>query len=262
MNEENVSSNSSQIDQLKKYAEDLKIVYNSEKQKSKELQIANEQLQNAYLDTIHRLVLAAEYKDEDTGDHIVRMSRYSALVAEKLGLPDKEVKNILYAAPMHDVGKVGIPDNVLLKPGKLTDEEHEVMRSHASIGANILANSKAEIIQVAYQIAISHHERWNGKGYPQGHSGKKIPIVGRIVAIADTFDALTSRRPYKDPYPIEVTIDIIKEERGQQFDPDVVDIFLANMDEILKIKKEVGMSEDVSLSDFSWSERDQADGKK
>lgn len=283
MNEENVSSDTSQITQLKKYADDLAKVYNSEKLKRKELQAtheqlikyaddlnstvsglkaANEQLQEAYLDTIHRLVLAAEFKDEDTGDHIVRMSRYSALVAEKLGLPDKDVKNILYAAPMHDVGKIGIPDNILMKPGKLSDEEHEVMQSHTSIGAKILANSKAEIIQKAQKIAVSHHEKWNGKGYPIGHSGNKIPLVGRITAIADTFDALTSRRPYKDPYPIEVVIDIIKEEREQKLDPDVVDAFLANMDEILKIKKEVGLPEDVSLSDFSWSERDRADGKR
>jgi len=196
-----------------------------------------------------------------TGDYIVRMSRYSALVAEKLGLPDKEVKNILYAAPMHDIGKIGIPDSILTKPDKLTDEEFDIMKTHTSIGAKILANSKAEILQTAQKIAISHHEKWNGKGYPLGHSGTKIPIIGRIVSISDTFDALTSRRPYKDPYPIEVAIKIIKKERGQQFDPDVVDIFLANMDEILKIKNEVGLSKDVSLSDFSWSERDQADGR-
>ena len=282
MSEEKLPTGKDDTAQLKKYADDLASIYNSEKQKRKELQAAheqlvkyandlnstvlklkstNEQLQDAYLDTIHRLVLAAEFKDEDTGDHIVRMSRYSALIAEKLGLPDKEVKNILYAAPMHDVGKIGIPDNILLKPGKLTDEEHEVMQSHSSIGAKILANASAEILQIAQKIAVAHHEKWNGSGYPLGHPGDKIPLTGRIVALADTFDALTSRRPYKDPYPIEVAIDIVKEERWQQFDPDIVDVFLANMDEILKIKKEVGLPGDVSLSDFSWSERDRTDGK-
>ncbi|MGR3179708.1 MAG: HD-GYP domain-containing protein [Candidatus Anammoxibacter sp.] len=275
---ETIANDSSQTEQLKRYADDLAKVYNSEKQKRKELQDAheqlvkyaddlknsvqelkstNKQLEEAYMDTIHRLVLASEFKDEDTGDHIIRMSRYSALVAEKLGLPDKEIKDILCAASMHDVGKIGIPDNILMKPGKLTDEEFAIMKTHASIGANILANAKAEIIQVAQKIAVSHHEKWNGKGYPSGHTGCDIPIAGRIVSIADTFDALTSKRPYKDPYPIEVALDIIRKEHEQQFDPDIVDVFLANIEGILKIKKEVGLAEDVSLSDFSWSERDQ-----
>lgn len=275
----NLPPSPSDAAQLKKYADDLAELYRSEKQKRKELEAANQQLvkfaddlnktvsnlksanmelHDAYIDTIHRLVLAAEYKDEDTGDHIVRMSRYSALMAEKLGLQSKNVQNILYAAPMHDVGKIGIPDNILAKPGKLTDQEHVVMGTHCSIGAKILANSKSEILQLAQQIAISHHEKWNGKGYPQGLSGDKIPVSGRIVGIADVFDALTSRRPYKDPYPVEVACDIIKKERGRHFDPNMVDVFVKNLDEILKIKSEVGLSEDVSLSDFTWSQRDQA----
>ena len=240
--------------QLEKYAHDLAEIYKSEKQKRKELQAANEQLvkfaddlnktvrelQGAYLDTIHRLVLAAEYKDEDTGAHIVRMSHYSALIAEKLGLPGRDVQNILYAAPMHDVGKIGIPDSILMKPGKLTEEEFDLMKIHTTMGAKILANSKSKILQVAEQIALSHHEKWNGKGYPLGLSGDDIPLAGRIVALADVFDALTSKRPYKNPFPVKVAIDIIKKERGQHFDPDVVDIFLENIDEILKIKSEAG----------------------
>ena len=240
--------------QLEKYAHDLAEIYKSEKQKRKDLQAANEQLvkfaddlnktvkelQGAYIDTIHRLVLAAEYKDEDTGAHIVRMSYYSALIAEKLGLQAKDVQNILYAAPMHDVGKIGIPDSILMKPGKLTEEEFDLMKIHTTIGAKILANSKSKILQVAEQIALSHHEKWNGKGYPLGLSGDDIPLAGRIVALADVFDALTSKRPYKNPFPVKVAIDIIKKERGQHFDPDVVDIFLENIDEILKIKSEAG----------------------
>lgn len=240
--------------QLEKYAHDLAEIYKSEKQKRKDLQAANEQLvkfaddlnktvkelQGAYIDTIHRLVLAAEYKDEDTGAHIVRMSYYSALIAEKLGLQAKDVQNILYAAPMHDVGKIGIPDSILMKPGKLTEEEFDLMKIHTTIGAKILANSKSKILQVAEQIALSHHEKWNGKGYPLGLSGDDIPLAGRIVALADVFDALTSKRPYKNPFPVKVAIDIIKKERGQHFDPDVVDIFLENIDEILKIKAEAG----------------------
>ena len=269
------------LEQLKKYAKDLVEVYGSEKEKREKLEAANQQiikyaddlnktisdlkaanqeLQEAYLDTIHRLVLAAEYRDEDTGDHIMRMSRYSALLAEKLGLPAGEVQNTLYAVPMHDVGKIGIPDGILLKKGRLTDKEFQVITSHTTIGANILAESNAETLRVAHQIALCHHEKWNGKGYPQGLSGQNIPLLGRIVALADTFDALTSRRPYKDPYPVEVACDIIKKERGQHFDPDVVDIFFENLDEILKIKSEVSPVKDMGLSDFSWSERDESEG--
>ncbi|MBW2678848.1 MAG: HD domain-containing protein [Deltaproteobacteria bacterium] len=271
--EKNKSSvGSSDLDQLKKYADDLSKVYQSEKEKRKELQTANKQLvkfaddlnktvkelQEAYLDTINRLVLAAEYKDEDTGDHIVRMSRYSALIAEKMGLSRKEAQDILYAAPMHDVGKIGIPDNILMKPGKLTDEEFDTMKTHHTMGATILAESKAEILRIAQVIAISHHEKWNGRGYPRGLAGDKIPIAGRIVGLADVFDALTSKRPYKIPYPVEVAVDIIQKERGEHFDPDVADVFLENIDEFVKIKEEVGSAEDVSFADFLRSERDQA----
>ncbi len=278
MTMDNVREGSPDFNQLQEYAKDLAAVYKSEKEKRKELGRANRQLMNyaealnktvgtlkksnaelqeAYLDTIHRLVLAAEYKDEDTGDHISRMSRYSSLIAEKLGLPDLEVENILYAAPMHDVGKIGIADSILMKPGKLTDAEFDTMKSHATVGAKILANSKAKILQLAQQIAVSHHEKWNGRGYPQGHSKDKIPLVGRIVAVADTFDALTSRRPYKDPYPIEVACDIIEKEKGEHFDPELADIFLKHIDVVLAIKTEADSS--VAVSDFSWSERDRAE---
>ncbi len=281
MAKNNLPSETSNIDQLKKYADDLNKVYKSEKQKRKELQAANKQLvkyaddlsktftelkaayqelQEACLDTIHRLVLAAEYKDEDTGDHIVRMSRYSALIAEKLGLPAEEVQNIQYAAPMHDVGKIGIPDSILMKPGKLTDDEFEIIKTHTTMGAKILANSKAEILKIAELIALSHHEKWNGKGYPQGLASDTIPLAARIVGLADVFDALISKRPYKDPFPVEVALDIIKKERGEHFDPAVVDVFLENIDEFVKIKEGVGPAEDVSMTDFTWSERDQAGG--
>ncbi|MCD6153430.1 MAG: HD domain-containing protein [Syntrophobacterales bacterium] len=274
MGKNSLLADSSDADQLRKYARDLAEVYKSEKQKRKELDAANQQLtkyaddlnsailklkaanqelQEAYLDTIHRLVLAAEYKDEDTGDHIIRMSRYAALIAEKLGLPDRDVQNILYAAPMHDIGKIGIPDSILMKPGKLTDEEFDTIKTHTAMGARILANSRAKLLKIAEQIAISHHEKWNGKGYPQGLSGDEIPMVGRIVGLADVFDALTSKRPYKDPFPVEVAIDIIKKERGQHFDPDVVDAFLKNINEILKIKSEVASAEHTSLSDCNYS---------
>jgi len=275
MDRDNISSGSLDIDQLKKYAQDFSEVYKSEKAKSRELEaahrqlvkyaedfnknyvdlkVANQELQEAYLDTIHRLVRASEYKDEDTGAHIVRMSRYSALIAQKLGCTAKEVQTILYAAPMHDVGKIGIPDNILMKPGKLTEEEVRIMRTHCTIGANILAYSKAEVLKVAEQIAISHHEKWDGTGYPLGLAGEDIPLVGRIVGIADVFDALTSQRPYRGPYSIEVAIDIITKERGRHFDPRVVDVFLENIDEVLREKEEVNSTQNMVLSDTTGVE--------
>jgi len=183
MDKDNLRPGSIDTDQLKKYAQDFAEVYQSEKEKRKALEASNQQLmkyaddmsktflelkavhqelRESFLDTIHRLVLAAEYKDEETGAHIIRMSRYSALIAEKLGLPAKDVQNILYAAPMHDLGKIGIPDSILLKPGILTDEEFGIVKTHTIIGANILAYSKAEVLQAAEQIALSHHEKWNG----------------------------------------------------------------------------------------------------
>ncbi len=214
------------------------------------------ELDYAYQDTINRLVSAAEYRDEETGDHIVRMSRYCTLIAHKLGLSDEMVKLIRYASPMHDIGKIGIPDNILLKPGRLTDEEFETIKTHTTIGAKILANSKAEVLKVAHEIALNHHEKWNGKGYPRGMEKDKTPVSGRIVGIADTFDALTSKRPYKDPYPLEVALEIIRSERETSFDPEVVDVFLDSIDDIKRIKNEVNENPQVSRENFEWSERD------
>jgi putative two-component system response regulator len=191
----------------------------------------------ASLDTIHRLARAAEYKDENTGAHIQRISQYSALIARKMGLGDNEVENILYAAPMHDVGKIGIPDNILLKAGSLGADEWEIMKKHTVIGAEILRGSEAEFIRLAEVIALTHHEEWDGSGYPQGLKGTEIPLAGRIVAIADVFDALTSNRPYKTSHSVEESMNIIREKRGTQFDPDVVDAFFAVKDEILATRE-------------------------
>lgn len=248
-----------EMSQLKKYANDLAEVYKLEKTRRKELEIVNQELQEAYLDTIYRLSLAAEYKDEQTGGHIMRMGRSSGLIAEKYGLPAEEVQNIRYAAPMHDVGKIGIPDNILMKPGRLSTAEFEIMKTHTTIGATLLTNSKAEILKVAEQIALYHHEKWNGTGYPFGLAGDEIPLVGRIVGLLDVFDALTSIRPYKDPYPVEVALDIIKQGKGEHFDPDLVDILLGNLDKILHIKAEVGNMDTLNgimIKDLRWSERD------
>ncbi len=220
--------------QLKKYASDLRKTVSI-------LKSVNNELQEAYYDTIQRLVLAVEYKDQYTGQHIMRMSRYSALLAQKLGFPEREVLNILYAAPMHDVGKIGIPDSIITSPNKLTHDEFAIMKRHTIIGAEILDNAKSQILIIARQIALSHHEKWNGSGYPYGLKEDKIPLAGRIVALADTFDVLTSKRSYKDPFSTDHAASIIKKEKGNHFDPDIVDVFEKNIDELVKISVEAEM---------------------
>lgn len=206
-------------------------------ERTTELKQAIGRIKLASLDTIHRLARAAEYKDEDTGSHIQRMSQYCTAIARKMGLGDREAENILYAAPMHDVGKMGIPDRILLKTGSLDDDEWEIMKKHTVIGAEILRDSDAEFIRLAEVIALTHHEKWDGSGYPEGLRGLEIPRAGRIVAIVDVFDALTSKRPYKPPYSVDESLDIIRESSGTHFDPDVVDAFLLVKDEILAIRE-------------------------
>lgn len=221
-----------------------------------ETQKAHAELRQSYIDSIHRLVMASEFKDEDTGDHIVRIGEYCTLMAKKLGLSDNFIEIIYYAAPMHDIGKIGIPDKILLKPGKLTKEEFETIKTHTTIGARILSRSNSKILQMAHDIALNHHEKFNGKGYPNQICDMEIPISGRICAIADTFDALTSKRPYKDPYPPEVTLDIMKKERGEHFDPDILDIFIKDFDEFMAIRGEIGPNDADGFMDFMLSERD------
>ncbi len=198
---------------------------------------AHVNLKHASLTTIYHLSRAAEYKDEDTGEHIRRMSNYAAAIGRQMNLGERVVEGILYAAPMHDIGKLGVPDRVLLKPGKLDAEEWEIMKQHTVIGANILEGGKTEFIRLASVIALTHHEKWNGSGYPRGLAGKKIPLVGRITALADVFDALTSRRPYKEAMSFGEALEIIKKESGAHFDPKVVEAFLAIEDTILQIKE-------------------------
>ncbi|MCF6248070.1 MAG: response regulator [Desulfobacula sp.] len=218
---------------------------------------SHNELRKAYIDSIHRLVMASEFKDEDTGDHIVRIGEYSSMMATKLGWPQQEVEIIGYAAPMHDVGKIGIPDKIMLKPGKLTYEEFAIMKTHTTIGARLLSRSDSEILKMAREIALCHHEKYNGQGYPNRISGEEIPVSGRIVAIADTFDALTSKRPYKDPYPPEMAFDIIQKEKGEHFDPRITDLFVDHFDEFLKIRETIGEFGEVDLVNFMLSERDQ-----
>jgi len=193
---------------------------------------ALEKIKTASLDTVYRLARAAEYKDEDTGAHVERMSHYSSAIARGMNLDDEFVEQILWAAPMHDIGKIGIPDRVLQKPGKLDDDEWVIMRQHTTIGAEILKDASADFIKLAEAIAISHHEKWDGSGYPQRLKGSDIPLAGRIVAMADVFDALTSERPYKNPFPLEKSFAIIKEGQGSHFDPEVVNAFFTIEDEI------------------------------
>jgi putative two-component system response regulator len=200
------------------------------------LQEALHKVQATTLDTIHRLSRAAEYRDEDSGDHLQRVSHYAAAVARQLGQPESFTQMLLYAVPMHDVGKIGIPDRILLKPDRLDAEEAHVMRMHVEIGASILSGSDADVLQMAESIALTHHEKWNGTGYPHGLREEAIPLVGRIVAIADVFDALGSQRPYKAAFPHEESMAIIRSERGQHFDPVAVDAFLAVEAEILDAK--------------------------
>lgn len=208
---------------------------------------AFEKIKIASLDTIFRLSRAAEYKDTDTGAHIERMSHYSTAIARQMKLNEGFIENILYAAPMHDIGKIGIPDAVLQKPGKLDDAEWVIMRRHTTIGAEILKDSKVEFMQFAEEIALTHHEKWDGTGYPNKMKGTEIPLGARIVAMADVFDALTSERPYKKPMELEKSLSIITEGRGTHFDPDVVDAFLAIKEEIagsLSWWKFIGSDED------------------
>ncbi len=215
-------------------------------QRTKQLRQAFQNLEAFSLDSIYRLTRAAEYKDEDTGAHIKRMSHYSAAVARQMGLSEDVIRRILYAAPMHDVGKLGIPDRILLKPGKLDRDEWEIMKQHTTFGGKILEGAKAGYLRLGEVVALTHHEKWDGSGYPRGLKGKEIPGVGRIVAIADVFDALTSKRPYKEPFSLEKSFAIIEEGRGNHFDPAVVDAFLAIKDEILSIRERY-KDEDASL---------------
>ncbi len=189
------------------------------------LEDAYEQIKKGYLDTVTRLTLAAEYRDKETGGHISRISLYSRLLAEKAGLSEKEVTALCKASPMHDVGKIGIPDNILLKQGSFTEDEYSVMQTHCEIGANILHNPGSVVLKTAMDIALNHHERWDGSGYPGKREKTGIPISGRIVHIVDMYDALRSKRPYKAAFDHKKTIDIMDTQESHGFDPALYRIF-------------------------------------
>ena len=195
-----------------------------------------EELHHTRLQVVQRLGVAAEYRDEETGSHILRMSHTCALLARRAGWNEAQCDLILNASPMHDIGKIGIPDAVLLKPGKLDPHEWAIMQSHAAIGARLLDGDDSGLMCMARDIALTHHEKWDGSGYPNGLAGEAIPQAGRIAALADVFDALTSERPYKKAWSVEAAVDLIKENSGRHFDPALVPIFLDELQGILDIR--------------------------
>ena len=185
-----------------------------------------EELRETRLQIVQRLGRAAEYKDNETGMHVIRMSHFSQLLALAAGCSPAWAEDLLNAAPMHDVGKIGIPDAVLRKPGPLDADEWATMRRHPEIGAEIIGEHPSGVLQLAREIALAHHEKWDGSGYPRGLAGEAIPLSARIVAIADVFDALTTRRPYKEPWPVQDALDHITAQAGQHFDPALVPLFV------------------------------------
>jgi putative two-component system response regulator len=191
------------------------------------LEAIQEELKMAQLDVIERLALAGEHHDDDTGAHTRRVARSCQRIAQKLQLPDGQTELIFRAAPLHDVGKIGVSDAILLKPGKLTNDEFDTMKKHCAIGAQLLSNGQSDFLQTARSIALSHHERFDGTGYPHKLAGSDIPLEGRIVAVADVFDALTSDRPYKKAWPEDEAKAEIEKQAGRQFDPMVVEAFLS-----------------------------------
>jgi len=216
------------------------------------------ELEASRLDVIHCLARAAEFRDDDTGQHVLRVGRYARVIAQQLGFSQRELDILEPAAQLHDVGKIGIADSILLKPGKLTPEEFETMqkhcgfgkkivhqvsndeaqslRKHTDIGGRIMKACSSPILEMARRIALTHHERWDGSGYPLGLAGGDIPLEGRITAAADVFDALSSRRPYKPAFPLQKCFTIMEEGRGTQFDPDILDAFFARRDDIIQIQ--------------------------
>jgi len=202
-----------------------------------------EELRHTRLQVIQRLGRAAEYRDNETGSHIIRMSQFSMLIAQIMGLSQDQCDLILHASPMHDIGKIGIPDHILLKPGKLDPDEWEIMKGHSSIGATLLDGDDSALIRMARSIALTHHEKWDGSGYPRGLVGSEIPIEGRIVAVADVFDALTSERPYKKAWSIDAAVDLIRDSAGSHFDPHIVECFLEVLPKVLAVRTQYSDSE-------------------
>ncbi len=189
------------------------------------------------MEVLSRLAAAGEFRDNETGLHVQRMSHYTERLAHFMGFDEEECGKLLLASPLHDIGKIGVPDGILLKPGKLTTEEFETIKSHTIIGGKILEGSDYPLLELARLIALTHHEKFDGSGYPNGLKGEEIPIEGRIVAVADVFDALTSSRPYKPGWPIDRAVTLLKDGAGSHFDPEVVKHFVNNLGTFIAIRE-------------------------
>jgi putative two-component system response regulator len=223
---------------------------NYQKELEQELENRTQSLKEAFgivkataLDTIYRLSRAGEYKDEDCRSHILRMSNIAAAIARNMGMTERTVESILYAAPLHDVGKIGIPDQVLHKSGTLEPDEWEIVKQHTTIGGKILENADSTFLKLGETIALTHHEKWDGSGYPRGLKGTEIPLAGRITAISDVFDTLISKRPYREAKTLEDAYSIIRESDGTHFDPKIVKAFFASEAAILTIMEEYPIAE-------------------
>ena len=206
-----------------------------------------QQVEASLKDTLFRLARAGEFRDSETGNHILRMARYSRLIAEQLGLDPEICELIELASPMHDIGKIGIPDNVLLKQGPLNEGEWEVMKQHTIIGHEILSGSDSKYLRMGASIALNHHEKYDGSGYPYGLQGEEIPIEARIVAVADVFDALTTKRPYKNNWTVQDAVQFLKNNSGFHFDPTCINAFNAQLDKIKHVYKELYDKDNVVL---------------
>ena len=226
---------------VKKYNDLLKdysnLLEKEVEERTKELVEAYYKLDRAYLEVIQRLGRAAEFRDDETGEHTKRVGIMCGVLARELDLDEERAKHIEYATPLHDLGKIGIPDCILLKPGKLTPKEFEIMKKHTIIGAEILKGSEHPVMRIAETVALSHHERWDGKGYPYGLKESEIPLEARICTVIDFFDACTSDRVYRPAMEVDKVLDMIKAERGKAFDPIIVDAFFRCLDEIMKVRE-------------------------
>lgn len=219
-------------------------LYDQNRELELKVQERTRELNETRLEIIKRLGRAAEYKDNETGLHVIRMSHYSRLLGQAVGITGEDLDTLFNAAPMHDVGKIGIADDILRKPGPLSDEEWKDMKCHPLMGAAIIGESTAPLMQAARLIALSHHEKWDGSGYPAGLKGENIPLFGRIIAIADVFDALTTARPYKSAWQVEDALQLLKEQRSKHFDPELVDAFLNILPEVLAIREQFAEQSD------------------
>ena len=235
----NESEKKAAYSQLERFNQDFMLLMQQKEKSYKALELS-------HLDTIKYLATAAEFKDDDTGEHIVRMSRFASIIARAYGQDENYCSLLEQSSPMHDIGKIGIPDSVLKKPGKLTEQEWECMRKHPEYGANILSGSEVPLIQMAAEIALTHHEKFDGSGYPSQLIGDQIPLSGRIVALADFFDAVTMDRCYRPAFSDDKALNMVIENSGTHFDPDIVQAFLSVSDEIINEREKINNAKIMS----------------